>query len=160
MSAERLKAAMTVSKALSLITNKYSVSVVDLKVACSASHRPCASSLEALAQPLPSLSSILYPVLPILQCEMVERHVRALNRISNNLKSGVVSSLTLCSIYTCWRDEEGRKKEASKVKQTTRQKQHSTPKAVAFPTKNELSRVHVNVHVYTSNCPSGIGTLP
>ena len=31
-------------------------------------------------------------------------------------------------------DEEGRKKEASKVKQTTRHaKQHNTPKAVTFP---------------------------
>ena len=33
------------------------------------------------------------------------------------------------------RDEEGRKKEASKVKQ------HSTPKVVIFPKKNELPRV-------------------
>ena len=40
MSVERLKAEMTVSKALSLITNKYSVSAVDLKVACSASSAP------------------------------------------------------------------------------------------------------------------------
>ena len=37
------------------------------------------------------------------------------------------------------RDEEGRKKEASKLKQTTiKAKQHSTPKAVTFPKKNEL----------------------
>ena len=34
---------------------------------------------------------------------------------------------------------EGRKKEASKVKQTNKAKQHSTPKAVTFPRKN----VHV-----------------
>ena len=31
---------------------------------------------------------------------------------------------------------EGRKKEASKVKQTNKAKQHSTPKAVTFPKKN------------------------
>ena len=39
---------------------------------------------------------------------------------------------------------EGRKKEASKVKQTNKAKQHSTPKAVTFPRKNE--------HVYTCMC--------
>ena len=41
------------------------------------------------------------------------------------------------------RDEkEERKKEASKVKQTNKAKQHSTPKAVTFPRKkNELPRV-------------------
>ena len=33
------------------------------------------------------------------------------------------------------------KKEASKVKQTNKAKQHSTPKAVTFPRKNELPRV-------------------
>ena len=36
---------------------------------------------------------------------------------------------------------EGRKKEASKVKQTNKTKQHSTHKAVTFPRKNELPRV-------------------
>ena len=36
------------------------------------------------------------------------------------------------------RDAEGRKKEASKVKQTNKAKQHNTPKAVTFPEKNEL----------------------
>ena len=35
----------------------------------------------------------------------------------------------------------GRKKEASKVKQTNKAKQHSTPKAVTFPRKNELAQV-------------------
>ena len=35
-----------------------------------------------------------------------------------------------------------RKKEASEVKQTTiKAKQHSTPKAVTFPKKNELPQV-------------------
>ena len=34
-----------------------------------------------------------------------------------------------------------RKKEASKVKQTNKAKQHSTPKAVTFPRKNELPQV-------------------
>ena len=38
------------------------------------------------------------------------------------------------------RDE---KEEASKVKQTNKAKQHSTPKAVTFPKKNELPHVHV-----------------
>ena len=48
----------------------------------------------------------------------------------------------------------GRKKEASKVKQTTiKAKQHSTPKAVTFPKKNELPRsgtctCRVYIHVY------------
>ena len=36
---------------------------------------------------------------------------------------------------------EGRKKEATKVKQTNKAKQHSTPKAVTFLKKNELTRV-------------------
>ena len=59
---------------------------------------------------------------------------------------------------------EGRKKEASKVKQTNNKaKQHSTPKAVTFPNKNaciltivsvsynvlhDVHTVHVHVHVY------------
>ena len=34
-----------------------------------------------------------------------------------------------------------RKKEASKVKQTNKTKQHSTPKVVTFPRKNELLQV-------------------
>ena len=38
------------------------------------------------------------------------------------------------------RHSEGRKKEASKVKQTNKAKQHSTPKAVTFPRKNELQK--------------------
>ena len=38
-------------------------------------------------------------------------------------------------------EKEGRKKEASKVKQTNKAKQHSTTKAVTFPKKNELPRV-------------------
>ena len=43
----------------------------------------------------------------------------------------------LSYIHVLMRDEE----EASKVKQTNKAKQHSTPKAVAFPKKNELPRV-------------------
>ena len=40
------------------------------------------------------------------------------------------------------RRKEGRKEGASKVKQTNNKaKQHSTPKAVTFPKKNELPRV-------------------
>ena len=44
--------------------------------------------------------------------------------------------------HVLMRDEkEGRRKEASMVKQTNKAKQHSTPKAVTFPKKNELPRV-------------------
>ena len=42
-------------------------------------------------------------------------------------------------------------KEASKVKQTNKSKQHSTPKAVTFPKKNELPRVgleHTTLYMY------------
>ena len=43
-------------------------------------------------------------------------------------------------MYTLMRDEKGRKKETSKLyKQQT--KQHSTPKAITFPKKNELPLV-------------------
>ena len=49
---------------------------------------------------------------------------------------------TKLSIYMFLNERcEGRKKEASKVKQTNKAKQHSTPKAVTFPRKNELPRV-------------------
>ena len=44
-------------------------------------------------------------------------------------------------VHVLMRDEEGRKKEASKVKQINKAKQHSTPKSVTFPKKNELPRV-------------------
>ena len=37
--------------------------------------------------------------------------------------------------------DEKEKKEASMVKQTNKAKQHSTPKAVTFPRKNELPQV-------------------
>ena len=47
---------------------------------------------------------------------------------------------------------EGRKKEASKVKQINKAKQHSTPKAVTFPKKNELPRVG---HVHVDTCMIG-----
>ena len=45
------------------------------------------------------------------------------------------------------RDEkEERKKQARSNKQTNKAKQHSTPKAVTFPRKNELPQVgHVHV---------------
>ena len=42
-----------------------------------------------------------------------------------------------------------RKKERSKQGQTNKAKQHSTPKAVTFPRKNELPHVHVAVDVNT-----------
>lgn len=59
---------MMVSKALSLITNKYSVSLLH-----------CIRYMQ---------HSMTY-----MQHEMIERHVRALNRIANNFKSGIVSPL-------------------------------------------------------------------
>ena len=43
--------------------------------------------------------------------------------------------------YNTMRDEKEESAEASKVKQTNKAKQHSTPKAVTFPRKNELPRV-------------------
>ena len=42
------------------------------------------------------------------------------------------------------RDEKEERKKQAKVKQTNKAKQHSTPKAVTFPRKNE--HVHVYVH--------------
>ena len=39
-------------------------------------------------------SVLLASLLTNMQCEMVERHVRALNRITTNFKDGVVSSHT------------------------------------------------------------------
>ena len=47
------------------------------------------------------------------------------------------------SMYRCMlmRDEEGRKKEASKVKQTTRQSNTTHPRQSLFQRKNELPRV-------------------
>lgn len=76
MSSERvtLKAPMTVSKAISLITNKYSVSLLH-------------------STNIYAVGSAQHDVRANMQCEMVERHVRALNRIANNFKSGIVSRL-------------------------------------------------------------------
>ena len=55
-------------------------------------------------------------------------------------------------VYMLMRDGERRKKEASKVKQTNKAKQHSTPKAVAFHKKNELPRVGLKpTTLYTLN---------
>ena len=68
---------------------------------------------------------------------------------------------TVCILM---RDEEGRKKEASKVKQT----KYSTPKAVTFPKKNELPRMRfepttlyihciysIIMYMYQINFPTG-----
>ena len=47
-------------------------------------------------------------------------------------------------IHVLMRDEkEERKKQARSCKQTNKAKQHSTPKAVTFPKKNELPRVEL-----------------
>ena len=68
----------------------------------------------------------------------------------NELPQVGLEPTTLYYMYTCMymlmRDEEGRKKEASKVihVQKNKAKQHSTPKTITFPNKNEL-HVHVRV---------------
>ena len=59
-------------------------------------------------------------------------------------------------VHVLMRDER-RKEETSKQDQTNNKaKQHSTPKAVTFPKKNELPQVHVlvheHLHVYTCTC--------
>ena len=69
---------------------------------------------------------------------------------------GLISScICIYIVYTCLvRDAEGKKNEASKVKQTTiKAKQHSTPKAVTFPKKNELPRV--GLCMYSMHSPVG-----
>ena len=43
-------------------------------------------------------------------------------------------------VHVLMRDEKEGRKKASKVKQTNKAKQHSTPKAATYP-ENELSRV-------------------
>ena len=57
-----------------------------------------------------------------------------------------------CYMYVIHVNEKCRRKEErSKQGQTNNKaKQHSTPKAVTFPKKNELPRVGPHVHVYTS----------
>ena len=51
-------------------------------------------------------------------------------------------------IYTCFNEKCRRKEERSKQGQTNNKaKQHSTPKAVTFPKKNELPRVIYIVHI-------------
>ena len=47
----------------------------------------------------------------------------------------------LVHVHVLMRDEKKESAEASKVKQTNKAKQHSTPKAVTSPKKNELPRV-------------------
>ena len=49
------------------------------------------------------------------------------------------------------RDE---KKEASKVKQTNKAKQHSTPKAVTFPIKNGAASTHDTLYSRQSALPA------
>ena len=53
------------------------------------------------------------------------------------------SHLSFKNVYM--RDAEGRKKEASKVKTNYTSKEHSTPKAVTFPKKNELPRIQQSI---------------
>ena len=74
----------------------------------------------------------------------------------SHLKTCTICVFT-CTIRVCihvlMKDEkEGRKKEArSNKQQFFKAKQHSTPKAVTLPKKNELPRMgqYVYVHVYT-----------
>ena len=61
-----------------------------------------------------------------------------------------------------------RKEERSKQGQTNKAKQHSTPKAVTFPKKNELPRVRLELYssynMYTKSsqlsCLGGLGVKP
>ena len=53
----------------------------------------------------------------------------------------------LIHTYMLMRDAEGRKKEASKVKQTNKAKQHSTPKAVTSPCTPVIGLCSY-IHVY------------
>ena len=50
-------------------------------------------------------------------------------------------------------------KEASKVKQTNKAKQHSTPKAVTFPRKKELPQVKQTNKVKQHSTPKAV-TFP
>ena len=60
--------------------------------------------------------------------------------------------MSLCVYMFLMRDEkEERKKQARSNKQTNKAKQHSTPKAVTFPKKNELPRVGLE-HVCACVC--------
>ena len=62
-------------------------------------------------------------------------------------------------------EKEGREKQARSNKQTNKAKQHSTPKAVTFPKKNELPRVGLEPTtpytldrvLYTTELPSQQG---
>ena len=53
----------------------------------------------------------------------------------------IVHLMNRLYMYMLMRDEEGRKKEASKVKQTTRQNNTAHPRKSLFQRKNKLSRV-------------------
>ena len=57
----------------------------------------------------------------------------------------IVSKYVCMCIHVLMRDEkEGRKKQARSNKQTNNKaKQHTTPKAVTFPKKNELHKMYI-----------------
>ena len=57
-------------------------------------------------------------------------------------------------MYLLMRDAEGRKKEASKVKQTNKAKQHSTPKAVTLP-KKKMSCQYIHVYIHCTSLLGG-----
>ena len=61
--------------------------------------------------------------------------------------------LTHVHVHVSMRDEkEGKKKQARSNKQTNKAQQHSTPKAVTFPKKNELPQVGLEPTTRTCTC--------
>ena len=60
---------------------------------------------------------------------------------SDYLGCAVLLCLVVCLTLLLSSFSEERKQQAIKVKQTNKAKQHSTPKAVTFPRKNELPQV-------------------
>ena len=71
---------------------------------------------------------------------MAELHSPSHIALHPNSEENLITNMAIKNRMTLYmflmRDEkEERKKEASKVKQTNKAKQHSTPKAVTFPRK-------------------------
>ena len=64
---------------------------------------------------------------------------KQLSRI--NPRKAALRGLIHIIIHVLMRENEERKKQARSNKQTNKAKQHSIPKAVTFPKKNELPRV-------------------
>ena len=61
-------------------------------------------------------------------------------------------SMLRYNIHVLMRDEKEERKKQARSNKQTRQKQHSTPKAVTFRKKNELPRVGLDVLVHGNTC--------